>query len=398
MWSHVEFAAIDWSTHAGILLIVGTCSVLCPAAGLLLRATMALQLKRGWGIARYMLLVALWMASSFWLPFRVMDHFMVEKSVLQFFLGSFSVMWMFKSLEIILGTFPKGANASYTSWALYCFTAVQPEDSKLEKGQAIRSCTPVLVRRNSVIFEGSGKGAAQEPETRYCDIVDGRFVDAPSDAFGKHMKRAGWCLVSFITCLNVLVAFQMRPFNQSALLGSCLNTFLLVMCLWLQMQHTADLATANLAVLGYKGVALFRNPLFASTSPIDFWSRRWNLTMHGMLKRSIFKPLLLLGLPKWLAIIAVFIVSACVHEYMWSVMCYSRGFVRGTVSIFFLYQAIICLLQRFLEQKLPNVKLPRLLQWLLTVVVMLPSGHLFIDSLESTLRDFASIYPMVVRW
>merc|ERR1712032_1250380 len=102
-------------------------------------------------------------------------------------------------------------------------------------------------------------------------------------------------------------------------------------------QHTAELAAANLALLGYKGLGFFRNPLFASTSPIDFWSRRWNLTVHEMLKRNIFKPLLLSGLPKWLATTLVFIVSALLHEYMWSVMCYKRGFVRGAVIVFFLY-------------------------------------------------------------
>ena len=35
---------------------------------------------------------------------------------------------------------------------------------------------------------------------------------------------------------------------------------------------------------GYATAPVFLNPLFASTSPSDFWGRKWNLTIHRNLK------------------------------------------------------------------------------------------------------------------
>jgi len=42
---------------------------------------------------------------------------------------------------------------------------------------------------------------------------------------------------------------------------------------------------------GIKIIDLMHNPLFESTSPSDFWGRRWNMTAHKMLKvRGLFFP------------------------------------------------------------------------------------------------------------
>ena len=30
------------------------------------------------------------------------------------------------------------------------------------------------------------------------------------------------------------------------------------------------------------------NPIFKSKSPSDFWSKRWNLLIHGLLKVSLY--------------------------------------------------------------------------------------------------------------
>merc|ERR1712232_108176 len=38
---------------------------------------------------------------------------------------------------------------------------------------------------------------------------------------------------------------------------------------------------------GYKTEPTFRNPLWESKSPTDFWNHRWNLMVHNILKRGV---------------------------------------------------------------------------------------------------------------
>jgi hypothetical protein len=48
----------------------------------------------------------------------------------------------------------------------------------------------------------------------------------------------------------------------------------------------ADVFALLLCLLGYRPVSVMRNPLLRSVSPRDFWGRRWNLVIHGILKVS----------------------------------------------------------------------------------------------------------------
>ena len=43
--------------------------------------------------------------------------------------------------------------------------------------------------------------------------------------------------------------------------------------------------------LGLEPLAAFRGPLVATTSPLDFWSRRWNAIVNGLLRRTVAGPL-----------------------------------------------------------------------------------------------------------
>eukprot|EP00930_Biecheleria_cincta_P096462 TRINITY_DN88306_c0_g1_i2.p1 TRINITY_DN88306_c0_g1~~TRINITY_DN88306_c0_g1_i2.p1 ORF type:complete len:392 (-),score=37.65 TRINITY_DN88306_c0_g1_i2:27-1202(-) len=388
----IQFTEVDWSTASKLTLQVGIFTAGFAIQGCLLRRLMLIRLRRTISVLRSVLLLCLWAVNCFWLPYRIMDYLVLEKPLLQFNLGSFFVMWMFKSFEMIVGTFPRGANASYASWALYCGCPVQPEDAKLEKGERVQACTPVFIRRDSVDFAG------HECELRQPGIklVEGKFQAAPSGAAKTHLLSSIFYLLVLQVSLNVLVPFNMRPFDRTSILGRCVNTFLLTLCLWSYMQHTFELAASGLALLGYKSVDAFRNPMFACTSPNDFWGHRWNLTVHSILKRNFFKPLLILGFPRWFATLFAFAVSALFHEYMWSMMCYRRGFAFGQVSVFFLYQTVLCLGQTAFERSFHSVQPPRFLRWLLTLALILPSGHLFLDAIEENLRDFASIYPVII--
>jgi hypothetical protein len=57
-----------------------------------------------------------------------------------------------------------------------------------------------------------------------------------------------------------------------------------------------------------------RNPMFLSKSPSDFWSRRWNLLIHRVLKGGVYKPIRKHFKSAALASIAAFMASGAFHE------------------------------------------------------------------------------------
>lgn len=88
---------------------------------------------------------------------------------------------------------------------------------------------------------------------------------------------------------------------------------------WLFLAIILDVGGLLLIVQG-KGqpIVAFDNPIFASTSPVDTWGRRWNMQMHAVFKRACFLPLVKSGVPKLFAGFATFLLSAVYHELQFS--------------------------------------------------------------------------------
>jgi hypothetical protein len=99
---------------------------------------------------------------------------------------------------------------------------------------------------------------------------------------------------------------------------------------------------------------VMKNPLFESTSPSDFWGRRWNLLVHGVLKGGVFKPVRKYY-SKTVAVVAVFLASGAFHEWLLNTLfaplphqldesgncpdCFSPTY--GAAMVFFIWQAIL---------------------------------------------------------
>ena len=128
----------------------------------------------------------------------------------------------------------------------------------------------------------------------------------------------------------------------------------------------------------------FRNPLLASTSPIDFWSRRWNLLIRGLFHRSIFSPLRARRAPRALCALAAFVVSGLFHEYAF--MAASGGRAFGRNLLFFVSQGAICTLEAVLGALgwAPPTWLARApkLRAALTTLCLVPFSPLFMAPLR----------------
>ena len=97
-----------------------------------------------------------------------------------------------------------------------------------------------------------------------------------------------------------------------------------------------------------------RNPLTESTSPTDFWGRRWNVLIHSVLKGGVYKPIRKYH-SRTVAIIGTFLASGLFHEWLIYTTfipssdqldedgncpnCYRP--VYGVTTIFFLWQAML---------------------------------------------------------
>ena len=104
---------------------------------------------------------------------------------------------------------------------------------------------------------------------------------------------------------------------------------------------TSTFATA-LASAGYRPVRMFDAPLLRATSLSDFWSRRWNLLIHGLFRRSVFVPLTRgRGVPAWAAGLAAFAISGAFHEYAFALQQPALRQSAGRCAVFFLAQAPI---------------------------------------------------------
>jgi hypothetical protein len=69
---------------------------------------------------------------------------------------------------------------------------------------------------------------------------------------------------------------------------------------------------------GYQVETVMKNPLFEAKSPTDFWSRRWNLLVHRVLKGGVYKPIRKYN-SATIACIAVFVASGAFHEWLLTV-------------------------------------------------------------------------------
>mmetsp|Transcript_26879 Transcript_26879/g.54870 ORF Transcript_26879/g.54870 Transcript_26879/m.54870 type:complete len:170 (-) Transcript_26879:165-674(-) len=137
------------------------------------------------------------------------------------------------------------------------------------------------------------------------------------------------------------------------------------------------------------------NPLLESTSPSDFWGRRWNLMVHGVLKRGMYKPIRQYS-SSTIASIATFTASGILHEWIvHSALMYHRigipdeslykpdNIALGTPFAFFLWNGIVISIEkklgRFKFVHYLSLRLPRPVAALLILMSSLPFGVWFAD-------------------
>ena len=159
------------------------------------------------------------------------------------------------------------------------------------------------------------------------------------------------------------------------------NSYAQTWLIFLFLSMGFDVFSLLLLAGGHSPITLFRSPLLLSTSPQQFWGRRWNLLVHGLVRRTVFVPLKGSGVPASLASLAAFLSSGIFHEYAWLVAF--PGYAPGTVLTFFILQLPFTLGQALLQRTRVGAALgramPQVVATAVVSLILLPTAPYFLQ-------------------
>jgi hypothetical protein len=244
-----------------------------------------------------------------------------------------------------------------------------------------------------------------------CRDHDQRLVPLSMRTFTMDFQYHVKWLLCVALLFHVFAPYQWCPFPSSVpadqvwvsfdvghLYNTFLQAFLINATLAMSVSGCGVLASV-LSGVSFDGV-ITDHPMFLSTSPSDFWGRRWNNLIHIGLKQGVYKPM------RWntgnhtLASVTAFVVSGLYHELVWKILftpttnqlaagmmaddqnccrsCYCHGW-PGKQMIFFGWNGVLIALEYLIGDQVVHIMrpLPRWLRNHLVVMLSLPVGHLF---------------------
>lgn len=189
------------------------------------------------------------------LPFWVIPLLDIRNVCLMIAISSTPIFVTFNCLEAMFGTSPAIVEKDLWSYCLYYSSPI-----------------PFL-------FENKTK----------------QLVKASKDEIVAKSKAIVWNVVLVSLFLSVLMPVGYQPFASSRSMGQVLcsffepahllNNYILACLTFLCLDGGCTGVGVTISLLtGWSTVAVMHSPLSESTSPSDFWGRRWNRMVHAILK------------------------------------------------------------------------------------------------------------------
>jgi hypothetical protein len=172
-------------------------------------------------------------------PFWLNAHAVNKHMMVYFSTASHGVLIFFKTVEALMGTTPPGLERSLWAWVVYY---------------------------------------ACDAEMRF---PKGCAGPAPSPPFATwapklYVHMVGYAIANLLL-LQFASLYDWRPFAPSlGFAGAVLDVYVWAMLLWTCAEWVIALARMVVHACGFDTIPAFRLPLLRSTSPRDFWSKRWN--------------------------------------------------------------------------------------------------------------------------
>jgi len=328
------------------------------------------------------------------LPYALIDATGIQNSVVRFTLSVPMVLYAFRCVEAMCGFVPPVVTSSPLDYAIYYAT----------------------------------------PTEFMFDRKNGQRVMATSQDIRRSLIGTTKTLITILILMSLFSPYNYEPFQSmnareeslSSIrdyldmkhLGNCLITAMMFQ----QLVGLFGSATA-LAIevmTGYRAVESMRNPVMEATSPSDFWGRRWNVAVHGALKRGVFKPVRKFS-SSFVAALMAFIASGLFHEYLvhLTVMYNKEPRVAddnvcnalntdykpqlGSNMAFFAWNGVIMVTEKLLGRNRVmqsfGSTLPRFMVVFLTIMTALPLAHWFGNPYikQGLLCDFQEGYFFVTK-
>lgn len=302
-------------------------------------------------------------------PYAVVALLDVRNLVVKFTLCASPALFMFRTSEAIFGFSPLGVERSLFSYI--CHYAV-PFELELD----LKTGRPLEITR--------------EEMSTNLSLLIGSFARV--------------CILMTLLAPSDFEPFEGRPGEmegddgkispmQYLRLGHLGNCFLAAYMFQLLLGLFGFAMSAVVQFgFGLKTNVSMRNPMLEATSPSDFWGKRWNTLVHGVLKRGVYKPVRRHS-SAFMASLAAFVASGVFHEWIVSVMAFKRECPGdepdcyqpeiGSNATFFLWNAGVIAVESLLRrnalvEKVGSI-LPRIGVTIIIIMTSLPLAHLFAD-------------------
>lgn len=312
-------------------------------------------------VLRKVFVGTLLLASSCAIPYMIFDALHVENTAARFSICTPFVLYGFKILEAMFGFVPVGAQSSFIT---YCQYFVLPAEILFdnETSKPILATTKDLLDSvRNVLLSALRIGLLVSYLSHYNykpfgDTGAGQFFDGVEVRKHLDLRHLG-------NCFFIALFFQQALALGDSVMGSSVQF-----------------------ITGYKVLKCMRNPMLEAESPSDFWGRRWNLIVHRVMKRGVYKPVRKYASPA-LASLLVFIASGLFHEWLvHAVVIYGRVSSSGEVyigsnSAFFIWNFFVIMVERSVVGldlvKSIGKSLPRPVLTLVIIMSSLPVAHWF---------------------
>lgn len=309
------------------------------------------------------------------MPYVLFDVIGTQNTAVRFSMMAPFVLYLFRTIEAAFGFVPKGAD---NSLMLYCIYFASPAEVLFEQ----------RATRREIIHSAIGVMKCAAVISTLCTIL------SPS----------GYTPFGAISAGEFYEPITIEGYLNPRHLGNCF-----VMAFFFQSGLAlGNSALGNLCQLltGFKVLHTMNNPMLEATSPSDFWGKRWNLLVHVVLKRGVYKPVRTYA-SALIASLAVFVASGLFHEWMvHAVFLYhkqSEGVVLGSNTAFFVWNFVVIACERILVatkgvQSLKRV-LPRFMITVMILMSSLPFAHFFGRPYLNGgfFSDYETFVPMIVR-
>jgi len=150
-----------------------------------------------------------------------------------------------------------------------------------------------------------------------------------------------------------------------------------------------------------------KNAMFESTSMSDFWGKKWNLLVQGVLKRGVFKPVKSISSSS-VAAVCTFMASGLFHEWIVQVITFDGANIFhyekfGSQIKFFIWNAAFIVIESIVLRKVDiweNMRtvLPVPIVSIIITMFAVPVAHWFLNHyIEARMLHHAQIgFPTLV--